>query len=884
MIFRFLAFFASTTLLAVMGLVVLHGIAAYDRTTLATTAELLKAGATTVEGALRQQARQMIGPIEAFAQEEGLATDLKTLTNVVNLVPSSGSVPERLRVRIEDLQDKLRERAALWRENVTAIAAVTFVDDSGVVLWSDSHFRQGDVLNMPAEDEEAEDEEAEDDFGDEGAAEDAQTLEGTEAPAETLAPDDFELTAMLGHTQTATLVVDQEVRWLTAAPISQKTRLAGALILETKLQALPPTPGAEAFVVVGDGITLGQAPEGFDGSNAVGDEPLLVAPAVAPAHVMGVELQVTPFYVDGERIGVWGQRFAVHGTTSAFGYVTADLSPFYAELAGFQLTALVLLILVWLVHAALILTSRHDLSGGVVKMADSLDRITCTGEQERLDELSYPEPLKRLAQLVNKMLGHSGVTPLPRAPSLDDVLEAQQVEAPNVEAQPIEVNQLRYQRLADLPRDDSSVDVSGLEFEGISGAGLLNVDSQAEEKQESAGDAQVEPPHQLEAEDLLEEEPFAEGSDDAGTVLETMELSPEDQRAFDDLEPSEIASFAEASGKAESGAEDQRHTGTSPPDRDSLRTAAGDDDEMLQTVDAEMLADDGGPANEGEKPAEPAPGALSWDAKPASGHSPASGPMAKGVALSKSPLKPPPAKEPELGDFLDEYASDATAVMELSPEFLAAMRRDAQKEAESDDSRAASGQKILVDRLARRASGTDAEPGEGENPREASPELQGRSSSEPPMAPGPPENAPASEVGPHAGPAAELPQPPATPVTEPTTRSPEAPASPSPQPQPKSGEKPDHEPAAPAAMSQSPVVDPTPLPETENAHFRAVYAEFLETRKSCGESVSDLTFDKFAAKLEKSRSAVMAKHNCSDVHFQVYVKNGKAALKAVPAR
>ena len=67
-------------------------------------------------------------------------------------------------------------------------------------------------------------------------------------------------------------------------------------------------------------------------------------------------------------------------------------------------------------------------------------------------------------------------------------------------------------------------------------------------------------------------------------------------------------------------------------------------------------------------------------------------------------------------------------------------------------------------------------------------------------------------------------------------------------------------------------------------HFRHVFAEFLQARKSCGETVSDLTFEKFSAKLDKSRAAVMSKHHCSDVRFQVYVKNGRAALKAVPTR
>ncbi len=68
------------------------------------------------------------------------------------------------------------------------------------------------------------------------------------------------------------------------------------------------------------------------------------------------------------------------------------------------------------------------------------------------------------------------------------------------------------------------------------------------------------------------------------------------------------------------------------------------------------------------------------------------------------------------------------------------------------------------------------------------------------------------------------------------------------------------------------------------AHYREVYEQFVAARESCGESTADLSFDRFSIKLDKSREALMSKHNCSEVRFSVYVKNGKAALKATPAR
>lgn len=71
--------------------------------------------------------------------------------------------------------------------------------------------------------------------------------------------------------------------------------------------------------------------------------------------------------------------------------------------------------------------------------------------------------------------------------------------------------------------------------------------------------------------------------------------------------------------------------------------------------------------------------------------------------------------------------------------------------------------------------------------------------------------------------------------------------------------------------------------DARQRHFREVFEAFVQTRKECGEA-GELNFDKFAQRLEQSRAAVMAKHHCSDVRFAVYKKDGKAALKATPAK
>ena len=72
--------------------------------------------------------------------------------------------------------------------------------------------------------------------------------------------------------------------------------------------------------------------------------------------------------------------------------------------------------------------------------------------------------------------------------------------------------------------------------------------------------------------------------------------------------------------------------------------------------------------------------------------------------------------------------------------------------------------------------------------------------------------------------------------------------------------------------------------DSEEAHVRQVFAEYIATRESCGESVANLTLDKFRAKLDANREQLIAKYNCRSARFSVYVKDGKAALKATPVR
>jgi hypothetical protein len=103
---------------------------------------------------------------------------------------------------------------------------------------------------------------------------------------------------------------------------------------------------------------------------------------------------------------------------------------------------------------------------------------------------------------------------------------------------------------------------------------------------------------------------------------------------------------------------------------------------------------------------------------------------------------------------------------------------------------------------------------------------------------------------------------------------------------------PEREPPSAVPVPKRPVVPPPPLASaaassevgSEEAHFQDVFNQFVSTRVQCNEPADGLTFEKFAVKLRKNRDQLIQKYNCKSVRFQVYVKDGKAALKATPLK
>ncbi|MEZ4300935.1 MAG: MXAN_5187 family protein [Polyangiaceae bacterium] len=119
------------------------------------------------------------------------------------------------------------------------------------------------------------------------------------------------------------------------------------------------------------------------------------------------------------------------------------------------------------------------------------------------------------------------------------------------------------------------------------------------------------------------------------------------------------------------------------------------------------------------------------------------------------------------------------------------------------------------------------------------------------------------------------------------------------KPKPPPPKRPGAPPAPPAPAPPSAAAEPSvaeasniqPIaqltgeePFDEMADWRRVYEEFLALKQQCGEPTSNLTFEKFKGTLQRNKDALVARHNCARVKFTVYVKEGKAALKASPVK
>jgi hypothetical protein len=71
--------------------------------------------------------------------------------------------------------------------------------------------------------------------------------------------------------------------------------------------------------------------------------------------------------------------------------------------------------------------------------------------------------------------------------------------------------------------------------------------------------------------------------------------------------------------------------------------------------------------------------------------------------------------------------------------------------------------------------------------------------------------------------------------------------------------------------------------DPDEAHFHETFERFLELRQQTGES-GNISYEKFVTKLRRNREELMARHNARGVRFSVYLKDGRAAIKASALR
>lgn len=139
---------------------------------------------------------------------------------------------------------------------------------------------------------------------------------------------------------------------------------------------------------------------------------------------------------------------------------------------------------------------------------------------------------------------------------------------------------------------------------------------------------------------------------------------------------------------------------------------------------------------------------------------------------------------------------------------------------------------------------------------------------------------PASFPPPSIPPTSSAPPPPSAPQRPPEApeRSSALPSQPEPVSAPPRRPPSGGPPPAPSAKA------PDPDTPEEQEMWRSVFDEFVATRERLGDSLENFTYEKFERTLRKNRGAIQEKHGCRRVRFRVYVKEGKAALKASPVR
>jgi hypothetical protein len=319
---RLLFLSVSGLALTLLAVVCVQGMASLQRRALESATSLLEASTKTVEAELNLRGRGLAELSEEFAADPDLPGELQSVgTNAEHRVDQfHGAKPE--------------------------IDAITLMNESGVVVGTNAHrFHVGENL-----------------------------VAGRNGNTGAMGPPGLLDSVLAGYPSRGISFLDGVAYHWGAAPISVKGTVIGAVLMERRLQSLPDVPGCEAFLVVNGKVALGKAREGWRNFIANGpDKPflLLATESTAVVPLLG-EIRKQPMFVDPGRIGIWAQRFHVPGSAALVGFVTIDLTPLFSELAGFQLMFVILVMFVWLAHAALLFTANRQLPSSREQLMERL--------------------------------------------------------------------------------------------------------------------------------------------------------------------------------------------------------------------------------------------------------------------------------------------------------------------------------------------------------------------------------------------------------------------------------------------------------------------------------------------------------------------------------
>ena len=90
------------------------------------------------------------------------------------------------------------------------------------------------------------------------------------------------------------------------------------------------------------------------------------------------------------------------------------------------------------------------------------------------------------------------------------------------------------------------------------------------------------------------------------------------------------------------------------------------------------------------------------------------------------------------------------------------------------------------------------------------------------------------------------------------------------------------EPPAPPSEPQIHIAGTPPVDPLAETRLRSVYRAYVEAKRRCNEDTTRLSFDAVAASLKRQVPELLERHNARDVEYRVFVKDGKAILRAVP--